>query len=465
MAEIPLTMPKMSMTMEEGTITEWQVAEGDEIAKGDVVAVVMTDKVDMEVESPAAGVVAKLLHAEGDVVPVGGHIALITSEEEDLLGDLFAGGGGGAGAEATDTAADRAPEAAVPDAAAPGGAAPGGAARPESTSSAPAPADGPVPPAVPLARKLARDHGLDLRSLTATGPHGTVRVKDVKEAIAAGGAERVGSGDRPAGPGASAPQAAEAAAPSSSSAPAPSVTPALAGAAALAAPVVEASPEELLGSARERRTRQLTARAMATTPLIPQFTAFRSMDLSTAARARTGVLTGISWTTLLVRAYALLLRGNPQLNGSWAGDGVKRNPSVDVVLAVDTPGGLLVPVLRDPDLRSVRALDAQIREIGAAAKAGTVDPALFGPATGTVSNLGGMGVDRFNALITPPQATALSVGTVGFVPVVEKDGTLTGRMGCELGLSIDHRVADGADAARALQEIQDLLDDPLRLAL
>ena len=251
----------------------------------------------------------------------------------------------------------------------------------------------------------------------------------------------------------------------SQAAPSPDAAPPTGTAPAPAAPVVDAGPEELLGSARERRTRQLTARAMSTTPLIPQFTAFRAMDLSAAARARTGVLKGISWTTLLLRAYALLLRGNPQLNGSWAGDGVKRNPSVDVVLAVDTPGGLLVPVLREPDLQSVRALDAQVREIGTSARSGTVDPSLFGPATGTVSNLGGMGVDRFNALITPPQATALSVGTVGFAPVVEADGTVTGRMSCEIGLSIDHRVADGADAARALQEIQDLLDDPLRLAL
>src|SRR5699024_5482586 len=100
MAEIPLTMPKMSMTMEEGTITEWQVAEGDQIAKGDVVAVVMTDKVDMEVESPAAGVITELLHAEGDAVAVGDRIALIASQEEDLLGDLFSGDGGGAAAAA-----------------------------------------------------------------------------------------------------------------------------------------------------------------------------------------------------------------------------------------------------------------------------------------------------------------------------------------------------------------------------
>lgn len=442
MAQIPLTMPKMSMTMEEGTITEWQVAVGDRIAKGDVVAVVMTDKVDMEVESPAAGLVEKLLHGEGDVVPVGGRIALIASEEEDLLGDLFDGGGEGSGASASP----------VDD----GGDAPAQpttAASPAEQSDGPAAGEGSgaLPPAVPLARKLAKDHGLDLRGITPTGPHGTVRVKDVKEAIAAARTDGVAAaGEQESSVGAQSAAPVEQPAPS---APAP------------IAPVVEADADELLGTARERRTRQLTAQAMASTPLIPQFTAYRTMDLSTAARARTGVLKGISWTTLLLRAYALLLRGNEQLNGSWAGDGVKRSPTVDVVLAVDTPGGLLVPVLREPDLMSVRALDAEVRRIGASAKSGTVDPSLFGPATGTVSNLGGMGVDRFNALITPPQATALSIGAVGFAPVVEADGTVTGRMGCEIGLSIDHRVADGADAARALQEIQDLLDDPLRLAL
>lgn len=459
MAQIPLTMPKMSMTMEEGTITEWQVAEGDEIAKGDVVAVVMTDKVDMEVESPAAGVVAELLHAEGDVVPVGGQIAMITSEEEDLLGDLFTGGGGGTASDAdAETAADVAEGSDAHEASsAPGTEAqPGSHSHPAGDPQHGAP-EGPPPPAVPLARKLAKDHGLDLRSLTATGPHGTVRVKDVKEAIAATGAARIDT----------APARTSQDQPVDAPPQQPITTPAAddAQAAPPSAPVVEAGPEELLGSARERRTRVLTARAMSTTPLIPQFTAFRKMDLSIAARARTGVLKGISWTTLLLRAYALLLRGNENLNGSWAGDGVKRNPTVDIVLAVDTPGGLLVPVLREPDLQSVRALDAQVRQIGASAKTGDVDPTLFGPATGTVSNLGGMGVDRFNALISPPQATALSVGTVGFTAEVERDGTLTGKMTCELGLSIDHRVADGADAARALQEIQDLLDDPLRLAL
>lgn len=427
-AQIPLTMPKMSMTMEEGTLVEWQVAEGDVIAKGDVVAVVMTDKVDMEVESPAAGTVAALLLAEGDVAAVGAPIAMVASEEEDLLGDLFAGGGdddaGSASAPEAETeepAADRADAQPAP-------------------GPASAAADGRVPPAVPLARKLARDHGLDLRELTATGPHGTVRVKDVKQAIARSGAERRDPAPASDGP-----------------APAPAT--------GVAAPVVEAREEELLGTSRERRTRQLTARAMEPTTAVPQFAAFRRLDLSVAARARGGALHGISWTTLMVRAYALLLRAEERLNGSWAGSGVKRNDSVDVVLAVDTPGGLMVPVLREADQQGIRELDAAVREIARSAKEGKLDPSLLGPGTGTVSNLGGMGVDRFTSLVTPPQATALSIGTVGFTPVVEDDGAITARMSCEVGLSLDHRVADGADAARGLQALQAAFDDPLRLAL
>ncbi|MDO5662332.1 MAG: 2-oxo acid dehydrogenase subunit E2, partial [Brachybacterium sp.] len=245
----------------------------------------------------------------------------------------------------------------------------------------------------------------------------------------------------------------------------PATAPAAGAGGTLSAPVADATPEQLLGDARTRRTRQLTARAMEPTAVVPQFTAFRTLDLSATARARTGVLRGVSWTTLLVRAYAMLLRQNEQLNGYWAGTGVARNETVSVVLAVDTPGGLMVPALTDPDQIGIRDLDGQVRALAADAKDGKIDASLLRPGTGTVSNLGGMGVDRFNALITPPQATALSVGTVGFAPHVADDGTVIGRMACEVGLSIDHRAADGADAARALQTLQDLLDDPLRLAL
>lgn len=450
MAEIPLTMPKMSMTMEEGTLTEWSVAEGDTVAKGDVVAIVMTDKVDMEVESAAAGTVVKLLVGEGDVVPVGEPIAMVSSEEEELLGNLFAPSGDDASAspDNADAQADEAEaEAAVGDE--PGSDANLGT-EPSATAAGSSPTtdatpDGPMPPTVPLARKLAKDAGLDLRAVTATGPHGTVRVKDVKEALADTAASYAETSD-------DATRASNASAPAISSG-------------AVAATVVAAGAEELLGDVRSRRTRQLTAQAMEPTTTIPQFTAYRTMDLSASARARTGVLRGVSWTTLIVRAYSIVLRQNEQLNGFWARTGVKRNDHVGVTLAVDTPGGLMIPVLRDPDQLALRDLDGQIRGIAADAKDGKVDPSLFSGGTGTVSNLGSLGIDRFNALITPPQATALSVGSVGYRPVIDADGTVSAQTFCELGLSLDHRIADGADAARALQSLQDLLADPLQLAL
>ncbi|MDO5662176.1 MAG: biotin/lipoyl-containing protein, partial [Brachybacterium sp.] len=186
MAKIPLTMPKMSMTMEEGTVVEWNVAAGDTVAKGDVVAVVMTDKVDMEVESAAAGTVAELLVAEGDTLAVGAPMAMIDSEEDDLLGDLF---GGGADDEGASTEGGKADRSEVSDHGE--GSDPAGAPEHADTSENSATTDasespgprGEMPPAVPLARKLARDHGLDLRDITPTGPHGTVRVKDVKQEI------------------------------------------------------------------------------------------------------------------------------------------------------------------------------------------------------------------------------------------------------------------------------------------
>src|SRR5699024_790457 len=230
-------------------------------------------------------------------------IALIASQEEDLLGDLFSGDGGGAAAAAREAGHEPQP----PEQ---------GAAHAQSAGPTPnaggseAAAEGPMPPAVPLARKLAKDHVLALRTLTPRAPHGTVRVKDVKEPIAATGAQRVGAES----PSRSEPTPSQAA-PSPDAAPPTGTVP------APAAPVVDAGPEELLGSARERRTRQLTARAMSTTPLIPQFTAFRAMDLSAAARARTEILKGISWTALLRRAYALLPRANARLTGARRGAG------------------------------------------------------------------------------------------------------------------------------------------------
>lgn len=415
MPRVPLNMPKMSMTMEFGTVVEWLAEVGGTVKNGDAIVVVTTDKVDMEVEATFDGVLEEIVAPEGAQIPVGQPMAYLQTEAEDLLGDLF---------DAPAAPPTEAP--AVPAAPGPG-------------VEAASPADGSADVrAVPLARRIAAEAHIDLRQVAPTGPARTIRARDVREAI-----ERA---QQPAD------------APSVPAVPAPvtRVAP------VATAPVVPAGGA-LLGDDRTRRIRVATANVMAASAAVPQFTVFRALDLGRLARAREVSLKGVSWTSILVRAYALVLREFPQLNGFWVGNGVQANQAVGVALAVDTPRGLLAPVLADPDRVTLRELDRRIREIAEAIKRGETDPALFSGGTGTVSNLGGMGIDRFNALLTPPQATALSLGAVGRRPVVDADGELAVQMACEAGLTVDHRVADGADAARALDAMQAFLADPVLL--
>lgn len=408
MPRVPLNMPKMSMTMEFGTVVEWLVKVGDEVRDGDALVVVTTDKVDMEVEATFPGVIDEIVAQEGDQLDVGKPMAYLTTEAEDLLGDLFA------------TPPDEPPAAAT-------------AATPpvvEVAAAPPATADGLVR-AVPLARRIAAEAGIDLGSVVATGAAHTIRARDVRDAIA----ERE---LRPQAPVAPAPPT--------------------------AAPVAaRVATGELFGDASARRLRVATANVMVASAAIPQFTVYRALDLGRLARSRETSLKGISWTSILVRAYALVLREFPQLNGYWVGNGVQVNASVGIALAVDTPRGLLAPVLAEPDRMTLRELDRKVRDVADAIKRGDIDPNLFSGATGTVSNLGGMGVERFNALLTPPQATAISLGTVGRRPTVNADGELAVQIACEAGLTIDHRVVDGADAARALDAMQTFLADPVLL--
>jgi pyruvate dehydrogenase E2 component (dihydrolipoamide acetyltransferase) len=421
MPRVPVNMPKMSMTMEFGIVVEWLVGVGDAVHDGDVLVVVTTDKVDMEVESTFDGVVEEIIAPEGAQLDVGQPMAYLQTEKADLLGDLFATPAPAVAPEtapaAPVVAPETAPVAAVADT----------ASRPAVETD-----DAAAVRAVPLARRIAAEAGIDLRTVAATGPARTIRARDVREEIA--GRQRQ-------------PQAAPAAAAAEPRTPT----------------VAPTSTGDLLGDGRVRRLRVATANVMAASAAIPQFTVYRVLDLGRLARARETSLKGVSWTSILVRAYALVLREYPQLNGTWAGDGVRSNAAVGVALAVDTPRGLLAPVIGDPDRLTLRQLDATVREIADAIKRGDIDPNLFSGATGTVSNLGGMGVDRFNALLTPPQATALSLGKVGRRPTVDADGELAVQIACEVGLTLDHRVADGADGARALEAMQTFLADPVLL--
>jgi len=354
--EVPLVMPKMSMTMTEGTFLTWHKAEGDRIAEGEVVCEVATDKVDMEVEATVAGTLTRLLATPEDVVAVGAPIAYVATESDELLEGLF------------------------------DGPTPGPPAQPS-----PPPTEQPTPPvsvtvsAVPAARRLAGERGIDLATVTPTGPWGTIRLPDVVAA-----------------------------------------------------------------SRKSRGGRAAIARRMTVSAQIPQFVLYRDLDLEATRRTH-------SWTVVLVRAFASALRRHPDLNASWGDGAVQHHDQVGVALAVDTDRGLLAPVLTDPDRVAPDTLATQVSDVVDRARAGRLGLAeLSAHATTTVSNLGGLGVTGFGALLTPPQATALAVGAVE-PKVVPVPGGVGVRLRCTVGLTVDHRVADGAGGARLLATLQELL--------
>lgn len=453
MFQVPVRMPKMSMTMTEGEVLQWSAQQGDEISAGDVVCEVMTDKIDMEVEAPVSGTLLRIEVQEG-VVAVGTAIGWISSDEADPLAGLFdddllppsdeePASDVGAQPEprsdarpAPDAGAQSQPRSDVrpaPDA--------GPQAEPPSAANRPgghgAQAQLDVPPgsrtpdepvaAVPRARAMAAEHRIDLRMVTGTGPEGRVLVDDIERLIA-----------RPSSAAASS---------QSMTTTHPAVTETL------------AAPSTPTASSRKvQGVRAIVARTMTASAVVPQFTVWRDLDLGPVDNSRRG----ISWTTLLLRSYALALRQQPILMGRWDGTQTTAVEQLALGLAVDTPHGLLVPAFSDPDRVPVEALDAQIRATTAAARTGKVEAAHLMSAVATMSNLGGLGVERFQALVTPPQATVLAVGSITHRPVAVPGGVGLG-LRVTVGLTVDHRVADGADGARALDALAASFAEPLKL--
>jgi pyruvate dehydrogenase E2 component (dihydrolipoamide acetyltransferase) len=456
MARIPIIMPKMSMTMTEGEVATWFVKVGDQVNEGDVVAEVMTDKVDMEVESTHSGTLVEITVEEG-MVAVGDPIGYLEGEESGF-GDLLGDGEPAqdrmpepAAGQAADTDAtpdvggdvpadppvpgsgqDAAPKPSVVpsdeelSAAAPPSAAPVPAAAPVPEAAAVPPAEPVAPqlvtPAVPRARGLAQERGLDLAQIRGTGPDGLITVADVE---AMGGSP------------AQAPVATQAAEPSR-----PSVTSAPPAADAATASTTKRKPT------RDRASliRAAVARKMVESASVPQFTVWRDIVLDDANGRRQG----LSWTTVLLRAYAAAMRDVPELLCRWENDTATLSGPPSVALAVATPGGLMVPVFAEPDRAAPRELDAEIKSVVAAVQQGRLDPAYLKVANGSLSNLGGLGVDRFQALVTPPQASVLALGSIKQRPTAVPGGVGVA-LTVTAGVTIDHRVADGAHAATLLE--------------
>jgi pyruvate dehydrogenase E2 component (dihydrolipoamide acetyltransferase) len=406
MREIEVPMPKLSMTMEEGELIAWVKQEGDQVRAGDVLCEVNSDKVEMEVESPADGTLVRHTASEGDMVPVGAPIAMLATKAEDLLGGVL---GPADGAAAASPAAEAPAEAALPT--------------PEPAGAA----DGPRP-VVPAARRRAAELGVDLATVAGTGRDGLVRVADVEAAAS----------------------------------PAPAETPAPV---APVAPVADAEVVEVPLSSMRRVVARRLVESMRSTPhfyLTTVVDAEALLGFRAELNRQLGEDRKVSVNDLIVKACAGLLRANPELNVSFGGDKLLRHQRVHVGIAVAVEGGLVVPVVRDADRKTLTQVAREARELTGRAREGKLAADDIGGGTFTVSNLGMFGVEQFTAVINPPEAAILAVGAALPEPVATDNGVEVHRR-MRLTLSIDHRALDGATGAGFLQQLKGALEHPLQI--
>ena len=448
---ITLTMPRLSDTMEQGTIIRWNVKEGEEVASGAIVADIETDKATMEMQAYDDGVIAKILVGEGTQVPVGTPIAMIAEEGEDPEAL-------DASDPATPTATiESAPETSAPAATPPADPVPSAAAAaiPPATGSA---ADAGRMRVSPVARRLAEEHGIELRSLEGSGPGGRIIKRDVLAAIETAGANVAGAtGDvtpvvipTPA-----------------STEPAQSLV-STSGSVVHEVPALE-STEVAVSGMRQTIARRLVE-SKATIPhyqVKMRFSMDALMDLRRSLNEKlAGEGVKLSVNDFIVRACALSMAEHPMFNASWAGDRILVHGRVNVGVAISLPeergGGLVVASIRDAHLKSLRMISAESKHLAVKARDKGLSTEEMSDSTFTISNLGMFGVDDFTAIINPPNSAILACGAAIEQPVV-RDHQLA--VGWEMAatLSLDHRVIDGAMAARYLGTLKGMIEEPMRL--
>ena len=423
---IEILMPALSPTMEEGTLAKWLVKEGDTVQSGDLLAEIETDKATMEFEAVDEGVIGKILISEGtEGVKVNTAIAIIGEEGEDM---------------------SAAPEAAAPVAAT----APAEAevATPAATPAPAAPAakDGSRLFATPLARRIAADKGLDLATITGSGPHGRIIKADVENATA-----------QPAAATASAP-AASADAPAAAMATGPST--------AQVTAMYEGRQFEEIKLDGMRKI--IAARLTEAKQTVPHFYLRRDIQLDALLKFRSqlnktlearGVK--LSVNDFIIKACALALQEVPEANAVWAGDRVLQMTASDVAVAVAIEGGLFTPVLQDAEMKSLSALSVQMKDFASRARDRKLAPQEYQGGSFAISNLGMFGIDNFDAIINPPHSGILAVGAGAEKPIVGADGELAVATVMSVTLSVDHRVIDGAMAANLLSAIKANLENPM----
>jgi len=418
---IKVLMPALSPTMTEGNLAAWHVKEGDTVSSGDVIAEIETDKATMEVEAVDEGVVGKIvIAASTEAVPVNGVIAVLLEDGEDAAAVEAALDEGGAPAPAPAPAAEPAAPAAAP-------AAPAG--------------EGARVFASPLARRMAKNAGLDLAAIKGSGPYGRIIKTDIEAAIAGG-------------------------------APAPAVAAAAPAPAAPAPVPAVAQPFEpdfdLVPHTTMRKV--IAARLSESKQQVPHFylTVDCEIDALLALRKQLNDKADgaykLSVNDMILKAAAIALRKVPEANASWTDEGAKLYKSADVAVAVAIEGGLISPVVRDAGNKGLETISNEMKALAQKARDGKLQPEEFQGGTFSLSNLGMFGIKQFEAVINPPQGCILAVGAGEQRPVV-KDRALAVATVMTCSLSVDHRVVDGAVGAAFLAAYKKLIEDPVTMLL
>ncbi|WP_026966142.1 pyruvate dehydrogenase complex dihydrolipoamide acetyltransferase [Algoriphagus terrigena] len=417
-----ITMPKMSDTMQEGTIATWLKKVGDAVKSGEIIAEVETDKATMELESYEDGVLLYIGVEAGNSVAVDGVIAVIGEKGADYQTLLKTQQGGSKPAAPAEAKVEPAPEAKTET--------PAPAAKTTAAPSAPAAANGERVIASPLAKKMAEEKGFDIRQVSGSGEGGRIIKKDIESFV-------------------------------------PSAAPAAASATASAASSAPAVGVESFREEKVSQMRKVIAKRLAESKFgAPHFYLTMEINMDKAIEARKSMNeispVKISFNDMVIKASAAALRQHPKVNSSWLGDKIRYNDHIHIGMAVAVEEGLLVPVIRFADSLSLSQISNQAKTLGGKAKNKELQPKDWEGNTFTISNLGMFGIDEFTAIINPPDACILAVGGIKETVIVKEGQMKIGNI-MKVTLSCDHRVVDGSVGSAFLITLKSLLEDPVRI--
>ncbi|MCC5917904.1 MAG: pyruvate dehydrogenase complex dihydrolipoamide acetyltransferase [Cryomorphaceae bacterium] len=411
MAEI-ITMPRLSDTMQEGTVAKWHKKVGDKVDEGDLLAEIETDKATMEFESYVEGTLLYIGINEGETAPVDSVLAILGEEGEDyksLLEEAKSGGDKKESSSATEESkpskeSDKDPEKEV-----------------KSEKSVASSSDGGRIKASPLAKKMAEDKGIDISQVEGSGEGGRIVKRDIDDFKA----------------------------PKSAS------------------PSAVGLPEVAYTTENVSQMRKTIARRLSDSKFTaPHFYLTMEIGMDAALEARKAINASgdvkISVNDMIIKACAMALRQHPAINSSWLGDTIRRNNHINVGVAVAVDDGLLVPVVKNADHKGFKVIGEEVREFAAKAREKKLQPADWEGNTFTISNLGMFGIDEFTAIINPPDACILAVGATKETPVV-RDGQLVVGNVMKVTLSCDHRIVDGVTGAKFLQTVKAMLENPVSM--